>query len=47
MVLIGKTEVVGEEPVNSATLSTTNVTWTGMGLHEGLCGQRKATDCLS
>jgi hypothetical protein len=47
MVLIGETEVVGEEPVNSATLSTTNVTWTSMGSHEGLCGERKASDCLS
>jgi hypothetical protein len=31
----------------SATLSTTNPTWTDLGVNPGLCGERPATNCLS
>jgi len=31
----------------SATLSTTNPTWTGLGLNWGIHGERSATSCLS
>jgi hypothetical protein len=32
----GKTEVLGEKTYPSATLSTTNPTWIGLGLNPGL-----------
>jgi hypothetical protein len=32
---------------HSATLSTTNPTWTDLGANPGLCGKRQATNCLS
>jgi hypothetical protein len=47
MKLIGKTEVLGEKTCPSATLSTTNPTWTDPGSNPGLRGERLATNRLS
>jgi hypothetical protein len=41
--LRGKIEVLGEKSF-SATLSTTNPTWTDPGSNPGLCGERPATN---
>jgi hypothetical protein len=43
----GKTKVLGGKTCPSATLSTTNSTWTHQGSNPGLRGQRPATKCLS
>jgi len=40
----GKTKVLGEKAV---TLSSTNPTWTELGLHLGLCSERPAANCPS
>ena len=40
----GKTEVFGEKTCPSASLSTTNPTWTDPGSNTGLCGERPATN---
>jgi hypothetical protein len=42
-----ETEVFGEKTCPSATLSTTNPTWTDLGLNPGLRGERAATNRLS
>jgi hypothetical protein len=43
----GKTEVLGEKTCLSATLPTTNPTWTDLGSNPGLRGERPATNRLS
>jgi hypothetical protein len=43
----GKTEVLREKTCPSATLSTTNHTWTDPGSNPGLRGERPATNPLS
>ena len=43
----GKTEVPGEKTCPSATLSTTNPTWTDRGSSPALRGERPATNRLS
>jgi hypothetical protein len=43
----GKTEVLGGKTCPSATLSTTNPTWTNPGSNLGLPGGRAATNRLS
>jgi hypothetical protein len=43
----GKPEVLRRKTFPSATLSTTNPTWTDPGLNPGLRGERSATDRLS
>jgi hypothetical protein len=43
----GKTEVLGGKTCPSATLSTTNPTWTDPGSKPGLRGERPATNRLS
>ena len=43
----GKSEVLGEKTCPSATLSTTNPTWTDPGSNPGLRGERPATSRLS
>jgi hypothetical protein len=43
----GKTEELGEKTCPSATLSTTNPTWTDPGKNPGLCGGRPETNRLS
>jgi hypothetical protein len=43
----GKTEVLGGKTCPSATLSTTNPTWTGPGSNPGLRGGRPAVSRLS
>jgi hypothetical protein len=47
MKLTGKTEVLGGKTCPSATLSTTNHTWTDPGSKPGLRGDRPATNRLS
>jgi hypothetical protein len=47
MMLTGVTEELGEEAVNSATLFTTNSTWTDPGANSGLRGEIPATNPLS
>jgi hypothetical protein len=42
-----KTEVLGQIPGPTATLSTTNLTWTGPDSNLGLCSDRLVTNCLS
>jgi len=41
------TEVLGEKCGISDTLSTTNHTWTGLGLNLDLCSERLVTNPLS
>jgi hypothetical protein len=43
----GETEVLGGKTCPSATLSTTNPTWTGLWSNPGLRGERSATNRLS
>jgi hypothetical protein len=43
----GKTEELGEEPVPSTTLSTTNPIWIDPGANPGLRGERPVTNDLS
>jgi hypothetical protein len=43
----GKTEVLGEKTYPSATLSTTNLTWTDSGSNPGLRSERPATNRLN
>jgi hypothetical protein len=43
----GKTEVLGGKTCPSATLSTTNPSWTDPGSNPGLSGERPATNGLS
>jgi hypothetical protein len=43
----GKTEVLGKKTCPSATLSTTNPTWTDPGSNPGLRGGRQAANRLS
>jgi hypothetical protein len=47
MKLTGENRQLGEKPVPSATLSTTNLTWTDPGSDPGLRGERPATNRLS
>jgi hypothetical protein len=47
MKLTGKNEVLGGKTCPSATLSTTNPTWTDLGSNSGLRGERQATKRLS
>jgi hypothetical protein len=47
MKLTGKTEVPGGKICPSATLFTTNPTWTDSGSKPGLCGEKPATNRLS
>jgi hypothetical protein len=46
MIFAGETEVLGEN-LPSATLSTTNPTWTDLGANPGPRGERPATNRLS
>jgi hypothetical protein len=45
--LVRETEVLGENPSQSATLATTNPTWLDPGLNPGLRGGKPATNRLS
>jgi hypothetical protein len=47
MKLTGENRQLGEKPVHSATLSTTNLTWTDPGSNPRLRGKRPATNSLS
>ena len=40
----GETEVLGVESCPSAILSTTNLTWTDLGLNQYFRGERPATN---
>jgi len=42
----GKIAVLGEEPVPSATLSTTGLTWTDLGSSPSLALERLTTNSL-
>jgi hypothetical protein len=47
MKLTGETEVLGGKTCPSATLSTTNPTWTDLGSNRGLRSGRPAANRLS
>jgi hypothetical protein len=47
MQLTGETRITREKTCPSATLSTTNPTWTDPGSNSGLRGERPATNRLS
>lgn len=42
----GKTEVLGVKPV-PVTMSTTNLTLTDLRSNPGICGKRRASNCLN
>jgi hypothetical protein len=43
MILTGETEVLGENPCPSVTLSTANLNWTDRMLNPALLGERPVT----
>jgi hypothetical protein len=47
MKLTGENRQLGKKTCPSATLSTTNLTWTDPGSNPGLRGERPATNRLS
>jgi hypothetical protein len=49
MILTGLNQntVLGDDPVNIVSLSTTKSMWTGLGSNPGLHGERLVTSCLS
>jgi hypothetical protein len=47
MILTGKTEGLGEKICPTASLSTTNPTWTDLDANKGLRGEKPATNRLS
>lgn len=47
MILKGKNAIPSRMTSSSVTSSSTNLTWTDLGLKPGLSGESPATDCLS
>jgi hypothetical protein len=47
MILTGETQSARKNTCSSATLSTTNLTWTDLASNPGIRGERSATNCLS
>jgi hypothetical protein len=47
MIMTGESQRTRRQTCPSATLSTTNPTWTDPGTNLGLHGERPATNCLT
>jgi hypothetical protein len=47
MILTGENRTIRRETCPSATLSTTNPTWTDLGVNQSLCSEKLAANCLS
>jgi hypothetical protein len=47
VILTGENHSTGRKTYDSATVSTADPTWTGLGLNLGICSRRPATNQLT